>query len=858
MLASGSRLGGYEIRSLLGAGGMGEVYRARDPGLERDVAIKVLPSDISEDSDRLKRFEREARAASSLNHPSIVTIHEVGRDGPTSYIVMELVEGETVRALLSEGAVPLRKLLSIAAQAADGLAKAHAAGVVHRDLKPENLIVTPDGFAKILDFGLAKLTEREPTAKEGTQNPTASVGTAPGIVMGTPSYMSPEQASGRAVDFRSDMFSLGAIVYEMATGKKPFGGTTAVETLAAILRDEPQPITQVNPRLPAPLSWLAQRCLSKDPAERYASTRDLARQLQDMRDHLSEASAIGAAGEAPTRTRRRVPAWAPLLAVPLALALALLIGPSLRRAPIPSFRRLTFRRGEIEGVRFAPDGQSVVYSAAWEGRPAEIFLTRPESPEGRPLGLASAHLASVSVGGELAVLLARGSPLVGTEQNVLARTPLGGGEPREVAENVTCADWAPDGKSLAVVHNARDGSSLEYPVGRVLLKTAGYLTHMRVSPKGDLVAFIEHLSSGSPRGAVWVVDSSGNKKALTKIWSVVWGLAFSPPGDEVWFSARDENAAYAVYAVTLSGRQRLVARAPADLLLEDVFRDGRALLKRVTGTAETLGLLHGATREENLSWLDRSTLADLSTDGTSLLYNKMGEGGGAFYLRRSNATAPVRLGDGTARSLSPDGRWVLATQGTPVEATLVPTGAGEPRRLSRDGLEYRQGFAPAHWLPDSTHVLLAGHQGEKPWRCYELGIDGSEPRPVTADGTKCGPTSPDGKLVITSDGRIFPLEPASGLELRRLPGFAFPADSPVQWSADGGSIYVRNDTAGLPCRIDRLDLKTGRRELWKDLRPSDPAGVSGIENVAVTRDGSAYAYQYNRFLGDLYLVEGLR
>jgi len=286
-LSPGTRFGHYEILSALGAGGMGEVYRARDTRLGREVALKVLPAELCEDKERLRRFEQEARSAAALNHPNIVTIHELGQLDSTRYIAMELVEGKPLRALLVAGSVPMRKLIELAAQAADGLAKAHEAGIVHRDLKPENLMVSAEGVVKILDFGLAKLVV--PTSEASSTTTTVAGGaTHPGTLLGTIAYMSPEQASGEAVGFQSDHFSLGSVLYEMATGKRPFQKGTQAGTLASILRDEPEPIGSVNPEAPAPLCWVIERCLAKEPEKRYDSTRDLARELAAIRDHLLE------------------------------------------------------------------------------------------------------------------------------------------------------------------------------------------------------------------------------------------------------------------------------------------------------------------------------------------------------------------------------------------------------------------------------------------------------------------------------------------------------------------------------------------------------------------------------------------
>src|SRR5262245_33691640 len=332
-LAAGTKLGSYEIVAPLGAGGMGEVYRARDTKLGREVAVKVLPEEVASDAGRRLRFEQEARAASALNHPNILTIHDIGKTNGTVYIAMELVEGRTLRELVASGE-PLanRKLLDVATQTAEGLAKAHSAGIVHRDLKPENLMVSRDGFVKILDFGLAKLVE--PSSQDASVLPTAVASpTQPGTVMGTAGYMSPEQASGQPIDFRSDQFSLGTIVYEMATGKKAFQRNTGAETLVAIIREEPEPLAQAAPKAPAPVRWIVERCLAKDPEERYASTKDLARDLKSIRDHLTETSVSGALEPTgPIKARRRgwlLPAIATLVVgIALGFGLSRFAGPS--------------------------------------------------------------------------------------------------------------------------------------------------------------------------------------------------------------------------------------------------------------------------------------------------------------------------------------------------------------------------------------------------------------------------------------------------------------------------------------------------------------------------------------------------
>jgi serine/threonine protein kinase len=361
------RIGPYEIVAPLGSGGMGEVYRARDSRLGRDVALKVLPPELAADPERLRRFEHEASAASALNHPNIVTIYDVGTAGPVSYIAMELIEGRTLRELLRAGSLPLKRALEIAARVAEGLSRAHEGGIVHRDVKPENVMVSRDGVVKILDFGLAK---RAHSPGAASSDPTTSFATEPGSVVGTVRYMSPEQAAGRPVDFRTDQFSFGSVLYEMATGRPAFSGETNVDTLAAILHAEPEPLGKAGPSAPAPLRWIVERCLAKDPAERYAATRDLARDLRAVREHLSEISGSGRAPslEAPPHRRSWVMAAAALALGGTGLLAGIAVAGRTGRAVPPVFRQLTFRSGFVWSAHFAPDDATIVYAATWEGR----------------------------------------------------------------------------------------------------------------------------------------------------------------------------------------------------------------------------------------------------------------------------------------------------------------------------------------------------------------------------------------------------------------------------------------------------------------------------------------------------------
>jgi eukaryotic-like serine/threonine-protein kinase len=862
-LSEGVRLGPYEALSPLGAGGMGEVWRARDMRLGREVAIKVLPAELSSDRERLRRFEKEARAASALNHPNIVTIYEVGQSDSRFYIAMELVSGKTLRELLAAGALPVRKQLSIAVQAAEGLAKAHAAGIVHRDLKPENLMVTEDGHVKLLDFGLAKLTQAETPEGQETQAATFSAGTDAGVVMGTVGYMSPEQASGMLVDFRSDQFSFGTVLYEMVTGERAFQGRTRPETLAAIIREEPESIATLAPKTPAPLRWIVERCLAKEPRERYASTEDLARELENLRSHLSEASgAVEGVAARAARARLRVAPVIVAAAVLAAMAAGFLAG---RRAqpvpPAPSFQRLTFRRGTIGGARFAPDGQTIVFGAAWEGNPPELFTTRPGAAESRPLGLGSAILRAISSQGEMAFLL---QPVtVGLSPGgTLARAPLSGGTPREVLENVQFADWSPDGKELAVVRVVGTRRRLEYPAGKVLydVPVSAKLAAPRFSPRGDRMAFIEGPNSGVTDGSVAVIDLSGKKRALTSIFGGLFGLAWAPGGEEIWFFARLRGGnGSGLYAVTLSGKERLLYSSSAGLVIQDVSRDGRLLVNSIQARFGISALAPGDRSERDLSWLDWSRAQDLSADGKTLLFTEEGAGGGAngsVYIRKTDGSPAVRLGEGYGAALSSDGKWAITIAPDDSFLTLLPTGAGETRVVRYPGIHSILG---ARSFPDDRHLLLLAIEEKRGPRLYVGDWEGKNLRPISPDGIRENnfTVSLDGELAaaVGPDG-VPRLYPTSG-GASKSPSGLEPGDLPLRFSTDGQRLFIARLAHG-SAMVHRVDLASGRREPWKDLKSNDAAGLSPSDAIQITPDGQYYAYTYRRFLDDLLLVRGLK
>ena len=855
-LAAGTRLGAYEILGLLGAGGMGEVYRARDARLKREVAIKVLPSSFAQDADRLRRFEQEAQAAGGLNHPNITSVFELGEHEGSPYIVTELLEGETLRARLAGGALAVRKATEMAIQLARGLAAAHEKGIVHRDLKPENLFLTSDGRVKILDFGLAKLTQVEGKSGQQTNLPTATAGTEPGVVLGTLGYMSPEQVKGKAADQRSDLFSVGAILYEMLSGRRAFHRDSAAETMSAILKEEPPDLSATNQSVQPGLERIVRHCLEKNPEERFYSARDLAFDLESL-------SQVSGAAAAPRAEGKRGRLW-PLLTGAVAAtallsgSLAYFAGKRAGDQPPPSFFQLTFRRGEILSARFAPDGQTVVYAAAWDGKPIEVFVGRLESPESRPFGLIGAEVLALSKSGEMAVSLNRVSAGGFRRAGTLAQLSVAGGAaPRDILEDVEWADWAPEGRALAVVRTARGQNRLEYPIGKTLYQTNGWISNPRVSPDGDLVAFIDHPSVTDDGGSVAVVERSGRKKVLSQPFSSAQGLAWRPDGREVWFTAA-EVSLRALYTTSLSGRVRLRSRIAGNLTLRDISRDGRLLMTRDTFREEILARPAGESKERDLTWLDYSLPTALSPDGRTVLFTEGGEGGGpgySVYVRKTDGSPAVRLGEGFGQALSPDGKWAVVILHSTSDPQLVayPTGAGEAKLFPKDGLSVLN----ASFLPGGKRILFTASEPGHGLRLYERDFANGKPRALTPEGYRGSRVvSPDGtSAVVTGPDRRTYLYPLEGGEPTAIPGLD-ENDRVAQFAVDGRSLFVYRQGEA-PTKVYRVDVSSGRRELALTLMPQDAGGVSEIGPL-LTPSGDSYAYSYSRTLSDLYIVDGLR
>jgi Tol biopolymer transport system component len=837
---------------------MGEVYRAKDPRLGRDVAIKVLPSSFSQDADRLKRFEQEARAAGVLNHPNITAVYDLGSHDGSPYIVTELLEGETLRSRLGAGALSSRKAIDYAIQIAKGLAAAHEKGIVHRDLKPENLFVTKDGRIKILDFGLAKLK----TEKDGeTQTDLRTIsGTEPGVVLGTMGYMSPEQVRGKAADRRSDLFSFGTILYEMLSGQRAFRGDTAADTITAILTKEPPDLTQTNKDLHPGVERIVRHCLEKNPEERFESARDVAFDLEALSGVSAPATTTGAIAAPRSRRRWILPAAiAAVLALAAGLAAGYRAGKKAGYVPPPAFQQLTFRRGEIYSARFAPDGQTVLYSAAWEGKSVEVFATRTDRPESRLFGLPGAEVMSISKTGEMLVAVGRHviEPFIRT--GTLAEVGVSGGvTPREILRSVQWGDWSPEGKEFLAVRDESLRNRLEFPAGKVLYQTAGWVSHPRFSPDGSLIAFIDHPLRRDDGGFVAVMDRAGKKRNLAGPFSTCFGLAWSPDGRSVLFTATRVGGNRALQTVSLAGDVRLIARVPQSLTLQDVARDGRLLVAHDVIRIGIAGRRVGEDRDHELAWLDWSAAFDLTADGKTLLFSETGEGSGPAYsvfIRGTDGSPPVRLGEGVGLALSPDAAWAIAitARAEQPEYVLYPTGPGEKKTLAMGNL-FPQ--STAAFLPDGKGIIVTASEPGRGARLYRVDLPEGKPRAISPEGYRSFSrgVSPDGRFVVAEgpDRRRY-LYPAAGGEPVAIPGLE-PDDTPERWTADGKSIFVsrRRD---VPSMVALLDLATGRKTPWKTLTPSDGSGIVDIAPVIPTPDGASYVFGYSRTLSDLYVIE---
>ncbi|HEX4441404.1 MAG TPA: protein kinase, partial [Thermoanaerobaculia bacterium] len=660
------------------------------------------------------------------------------------------------------------------------------------------------GRLKILDFGLAKLTQPEGQSQQHSNLPTAA-GTEPGVVLGTLGYMAPEQVKGKSADARSDIFSFGAILYEMLSGSRAFHRDTAAETMSAILREEPPDLSATNKNVQPGLERVIRHCLEKNPEERFHSAHDLAFDLRALSDASSSTPPLAAStGKISRPASRRALLITAALGIAAAAA-AFFLGRTTVHDTPPSFRQLTFRRGQIFASRFAPDGQTVMYSGAWDGKPMEIFVGRPESPESRPFGLAGAEVLSISKTGDMAVSLNREVGGGFRRTGTLAQLSVAGGAaPREILKEVEWADWGPDGKTIAIARAVPKGMRVEYPVGKVLYETSSWVSHLRVSPDGNLVAFEDHATPNDDGGSIAVVDRAGKRSSWSRPFASSQGLAWSPDGAEIWFTAAEVGGNRAIYS-TRSGKVRLRARVPGNLTLQDVSRDRRLLVTRDTQRTELLAWPAGESKERDLTWLDWSLPATISRDGKVILFSESGEGGGpgySVYIRKTDGSPAVRLGEGSAQDLSPDGEWALAIVHPASDPQLAayPTGAGEPRLYPKDGVTvFGAGFTP-----DGKQIVFTGSEPGHGPRVYLRDFAQGKPRALTPEGYSALLVAPDGKstLVRGPDRKRYMYSLAGG-EPSLVAGWSKDYGTD-QFSQDGRYLYVHR-TGQAPLDVQRLE-----------------------------------------------------
>jgi len=864
ILTSGTKLGPYEIIAPLGAGGMGEVYRARDSRLGREVALKVLPGSFASDPDRLRRFEQEARAVAALNHPNILAIHDIGEQDGSPFIVSELLEGNTLRSELETGALSARKASDYAAQIAQGLAAAHDKNIIHRDLKPENVFVTREGRVKILDFGLAKLAPTAGTKQSDGMTLTSSP-TEAGMVMGTAGYMAPEQVRGSAVDSRTDIFAFGAVLYEMISGQRAFRRDTAAETMTAILKEDPPELSEITHPVSPGLERIVRRCMEKQPEQRFQSAKDLAFALEALSGTTST-SRTGANAAIASGTRKThgsaLVATAAVLGLALGAAVAWYLRPGV--APPPTFRRVSFHRGEVIRGRFTPDAKTVLYSARLAGGAPDTYSIREDYPASTPLGMNGALLLAISRQGQLAVLMRPRYFAHYEWAGTLATSPLSGSAPRELLENVVDADWSPDGNELAVIDRTIDRANnkwrLQYPIGKVLLEGEGWMSDMRVSPDGKQVALFRHPPNPDDRGDLVLVDRSGQLRTVSSGWESLEGLAWAPSGKEIWFSAAESGEQWCIHAVTLSGKQRTVYCGTAATRIVDIAASGRALVSTEEARGTMALLEHGSNQERDLSWLSYSYGPRLSRDGSEVLFTDLSEQSGndySVYVRKSDGSPAVRLaGGGYGADISPDGKWaiVLLPDDPAHRLQIVPVGPGQARVLHWDGMQPRW----AGWFPDGHRILMIASQSGQGEAVYLTDADGSTPKQLATGDAPWGAIAPDGQsfLFAVDLNGPFVVRSVSDSSSKPIPGIQA-TETPIGW-ADSKHVFVQA-TAATGQNIYKVDIESGRRELWQAITPKDATGLRPMNApIAITQDGRWMAFGWRTQLGQLYSSDTLK
>jgi hypothetical protein len=842
----GSMIGTYQVIRPLSAGGNAQVLVAWDSSLHREVALKILSGWAVSDPDQLVRIQREARVLAQLNHPNILRVIDLVRWQSQPVLVTELLEGRTLRAVLSEGPLLLATAVELAFQVASALDVVHRKGIIHRDIKPENLFLTTEGSCKLLDFGLAKaLGEEEGHILEETFQTTA------GLLQGTVGYLSPEQIGGRPVDGRSDIYALGLVLWELAKGKPPGKGRTALERQINVMKDGPG---QLGSGYPAALEALLHCCLEVEPEHRYPDAGALMSALLELKS--DPGAGTGGAAAKTASTRRIWPRRA--LLVGLVIAGALLGAGAwahwAKKAEPPTFRRITFQRGNILRARFGPGGTSVFAGAALDGREPGIYRIGLEGGEVRSLGLRGADILSVSPSGELAVLIKDRFQASTFGSGTLARVLPGQDSTRLILDDVTGADWDLEGKDLAVTRRLPDGAYvLEYPVGQELFRSLIPLATPRFAPNGKTLAFM----GTSPFFTLFVREPNGQVRALLeRLQASDPFMAWMPDGRELILSGNTHpDWMPPLLAVDLKGRTRHLARFPMRALLHDVAADGRILFEREFFRLDMIW--DDAAGEHDCSWLDGSQVAALDAGRRRILFSEVFEAVGLrpeVHLRDLAVEVPQRLGFGVAQDLSSDGTWALALADDPdPRLRLFPTGKGVTRDFPLNGwvpLEAR--FRPGH---AEALVIARSAKGSANLLLLDLTNGRARPLPV-ADPAFLVP-APDGRRVAlrTIAGRlvVLDLEENTVKEVGELPA----GNELLGWTPDGQSVFFV-EIGRWPIRVERIALRDGRRTFVRELGTKGGSAPARVDRVRMSPNGKAVAYSLLRItLSDLLVAQGL-
>jgi hypothetical protein len=885
-IQAGTKLGPYELLERIGAGGMGEVFRATDTRLHREVAVKVLLTAVANDPERLRRFEQEAHTLAALNHPNILAVYDVGMvvatgsagsdastaetgssesGGATSYLVSEFLDGETLREELDAGMLPIKRVTEYALGIANGLAAGHSKAIVHRDIKPENIFITEDGRVKILDFGLAKLVQ--PGAEDDLETMLSGGRTMPGVVLGTMGYMSPEQVKGDPADARSDIFSFGTVLYEMLSGKRAFKRDTAAESMTAVLREEPPPLELVGSNgriIPPGMQRILERCLEKSPQRRFQSASDLAFAIESLSGSVSShsgiVSGIGQNVAIKDYPARKTAAWIwPVAAVGLlaVAAGAWWLGKKSEKYAAPVFSQITFQHGGIQGARFMRDNGSLVYSGQFDNDPLQIYSMRLGVLQPVKVAVESAALLAVSSGDEMAVGT---EPTYGNNYWVsnLSVVAVTGGTPRPLLNGVIAADYA-QGKTMAVSRLLEGKCVLEYPVGKKLYESGGYLDYVRVSPDGKSVGFLVHPVLGDDKGWVALAGSDGKVRQLTEQMESVQGLAWTPDGKEIWYTAAMSGASNTLYAVRAAGKPevRVILGMPVPAQLQDIGPNGRVLMRVIVG-GYTISAVDGATGKETpqMGLYSHSVPNQISPDGKALVFSEYGGPVGALYqvvYRKMDGSPPLVLGSGDNARLSPDGASVGALVGTtPPQVAIYPIGAGESRMLVLKNLA---GARRMDWFPDGKHVVIDGVETGKGRRSYKLDLSSGELEPigpedfaaelVAKDGRHILGTTPKGEMILDTETQT--LQPVIGIG---------PTDIAYEWMGDSQGLMVYTRSADV-ASVYRLDPVTGKKTVLKTVVEKDKAGVL-YERMMLAQDEKSYIVLKAREADSLWMADGVR